>query len=83
MQQTKRFKRLTALALMAFRCEFIDGATLTKKGKGFLTASQWRWYNNLKGTIFPQWRKDMVAFLESIDRMNKVADLYPSGSNGA
>lgn len=71
----KQLERRKNLMLMLLRCDYITGLTLTKKGKGMFTVKQWRFINNAKTRLFPRWRDDMLAFMKSIDRINKLDEL--------
>jgi len=72
--------RRNELLLMAIRCEYIAGPsiTLTKKGKNHINAAKWRLINEAKCLINPQWAADMKSMILSIERLNKVSELYPS-----
>lgn len=72
--------RRSELLLMAIRCEYIEGPSmnLTKKGKKHISAAKWRLINEAKSLIDSQWGADMKSMILSIEKLNKVSELYPS-----
>lgn len=72
--------RRNELLLMAIRCEYVSipSIKLKKKGKGFFSAAKWRLINDAKCLVDSQWKNDMSELILSIDRLNKVSELYPS-----
>ena len=52
--------------LMALRCQFIDGMSLTKKGRGLFSAKQWRLYHEIQCFFNKRYRTEMIEFLRSV-----------------
>ncbi len=72
--------RKTELLLMAIRCEYVSipSMKLSKKGKGFFNPAKWRLINDAKCLVDSKWKNDMSELILSIDKVNKVNELYPS-----
>lgn len=67
----KKNDGMTKTLLMAIRCEFIEGITLTKKGKGLLPPKYWRLYNRIQCFFSKKKQIRMVHLLKYIDKTNE------------
>lgn len=60
------------IVLLAIRCEFIGGPTLTKKGKGLFPAWVWRKYANVHRFLNTDTHKRLIKFLRLVQGDNIV-----------